>query len=77
MNALVTRAFIAIAQLPETEQEAIARDVLARIESDTRWEQLLNDPRSQAVFRDLIVEAMGADEAGKVSGFDPSNRPSK
>lgn len=77
MNALVTKAFIAIAQLPEAEQEAIARELLARIESDTQWKQMLNDPRSQTVFRDLIAEAVDANEAGKVSDFDPSNRPSE
>ena len=77
MNALVTKAFTALARLPEAEQEAIAREVLARIESDTRWESLLNDPRSQAVFRELIAEVVAAEEAREVSDFDPSNRPSK
>ena len=36
MNAIVAKAMEAIARLPDTEQEAIAREVLARIEANQK-----------------------------------------
>ena len=41
MNALLDKAISAIQKLPEAEQEAIAREVLERIEADARWEHCL------------------------------------
>jgi hypothetical protein len=38
MNALLDKAISAIKKLPEPEQEAIAREVLERIEADARWD---------------------------------------
>jgi hypothetical protein len=53
MNALLDKAISAIQKLPEAEQEAIAREVLERIEADARWEQLFADPRSEALLERL------------------------
>ena len=58
MNSLVTKAIAAIAKLPDPVQEDIAREVLARIEADARWEQLFADPRSEALLDRLSNEAM-------------------
>lgn len=57
MNALVTKAIEAIAKLPDTEQEVIAREVLARLEADDRWDKLFSDPRSEALLDRLATEA--------------------
>ena len=57
MNALLDKAISAIRQLPEAEQEAIAREVLERIEADARWDDLLADPRSAALLERLADEA--------------------
>ena len=57
MNALLDKAISAIQKLPEEEQEAIAREVLERIEADARWEQLFADPRSEALLERLTNEA--------------------
>lgn len=57
MNALLDKAIAAMTELPEAEQEAIARDVLDRLEADARWDALLADPRSNAVLSKLAAEA--------------------
>ncbi len=60
MNALVDKAIAAIAKLPDAEQEAIARDLLARIEADTRRGQVKSDVRAwlddlQSHFADIEI----------------------
>jgi hypothetical protein len=59
MNALLDKAITAIRKLPEAEQEAIAREVIERIEADTRWDALFADPRSEALLERLADEACG------------------
>ena len=70
MNALVTKAIEAIAKLPTPEQEAIAREVLARIEADERWERLFADPRSEALLDRLADEAQAEIARGDVVDLD-------
>ena len=74
MNALLDKALIAIQKLPEAEQEAIAREVLQRIEADARWDQLLNDPRSKDVLQRLADEAEEDIARGDVLDIDPADR---
>ena len=57
MNALFDKAIAAIAKLPDAEQEAIAREMLDRLEADARWDKLLADPRSKAALSRLAAEA--------------------
>ena len=57
MNALLDKAVAAISKLPEAEQEAIAREMLDRLEADARWEKLLADPRSEAALSRIAAEA--------------------
>ncbi len=57
MNALLAKAIYAIQKLPEAEQEAIAREVLERVEADACWEKLFADPRSEALLERLADEA--------------------
>ena len=59
MNALLDKAIFAIRKLPEAEQEAIAREILERIEADARWDALFADPRSEALLDVLAGEALG------------------
>jgi hypothetical protein len=73
MNALVSKVIAALSKLPEAEQEAIAREVLDRIEADARWEQLLGDPRSEALLSRLAAEAREDIAKGDVLEFDPAN----
>ena len=73
MNALLTKAIAAMSKLPEKEQEAIARDVLDRLEAGTRWGQLLDDPRSPATLARLAAEARDDIARGDALDCDPSS----
>ena len=68
MNALLDKAIFAIRKLPEAEQEAIAREMLERIEADARWDALFADPRSEALLERLADEAL--EEVGRGDAFD-------
>lgn len=73
MNALLDKAICAIRQLPEAEQEAIAREIPERIEADARWDALFADPRSKAVLSRLADEAFEEARRGDVLDFDPAD----
>lgn len=73
MNALLDKAISAIQKLPEAEQEAIAREVLERIEADERWEKLFSDPRSETLLERLADDALDEVRQGKVIDGDPSH----
>jgi hypothetical protein len=74
MNALLDKAISAIQKLPEAEQEAIAREVLERIEADARWDKLFADPRSKDALGRLAAEAQADIERGDELDFDPADR---
>ena len=76
MNALLDKAISAIKRLPEAEQEAIAREVLDRIEADARWDALFADPRSEALLERLADEALDEIRRGDVIEGDPGSRRS-
>ena len=57
MIDLLKKAVEQAAQLPEDEQRHIAEMILAEIDSDKRWEALLNDPGSEAVLEELVARA--------------------
>jgi sugar-specific transcriptional regulator TrmB len=68
MNALL------IQKLPEAEQEAIAREVLERIEADARWDTLFSDPRSEVALKRLAEEAREDIASGQTVDGDPGSR---
>jgi len=71
MNALLDKAFSAISKLSDAEQEAIAREMLDRLEGDARWDKLFADPRSNAVLGRLAAEARGEIAKGDLVDRDP------
>ncbi len=77
MNALFDKVIAAVSRLPDVEQEAIAREVLDRIEADARWDKLLADPRSRSVLTRLAAEARQDIARGDVCDHDPSDKPAK
>lgn len=77
MNALLDKAIAAITKLPDAEQEAIARDVLDRIEADARWEELLAGPRSNTVLSQLAAQTREEIALGHVEDSDPATRRAK
>lgn len=70
MIDLLKQAVEQAAQLPEDEQRHIAEMILAEIDSDKRWEELLNDPRSEAVLERMAEEAHQEYLAGKTRDLD-------
>ena len=74
MNALLNKAIAALSKLPEAEQEAIAREVLDRLESDARWDKLFADPRSSATLARLAAEARADIARGDIIEADPSSK---
>jgi hypothetical protein len=74
MNALLDKAIFAIRKLPEAEQEALAREILDRIEADARWDALFADPRSEALIERLADEAREEIRRGEVFDGDPGDR---
>jgi hypothetical protein len=75
MNALLNKAIAAVSKLPDADQEAIAREVLDRLEADARWDQLLADPRSESALSKLVAEARADIARGDVLDFDPATKP--
>jgi hypothetical protein len=74
MSTLLDRAVAAIRELPEAGQEAIAREILERIEADARWDALFADPRSETLLERLADEAHEEVRRGEVYDGDPSDR---
>jgi hypothetical protein len=75
MTVLLQRAIAEQGKLPLPEQDSIAQELLDRIAADARWDELLGDPRSDAVLDRLMAEADADIAAGQVMEYDPSNRP--
>jgi hypothetical protein len=75
MNALLHKSIFAIRRLPEAEQEAIARELLERIEADGRWDALFADARSEALLERLADEALDEVRRGEFVDGDPGDRP--
>ena len=73
MNALLDKAISAIQKLPEADQEAIAREVLERIEADARWDNLFANPRSEVLLERLADEAREDIKRGDVVDGDPAD----
>lgn len=69
MTGLLKKAFDRASELPPEEQEALARLVLAELESEARWADLF--ARSQDVLERLADEALQEFEAGETEPLDP------
>lgn len=52
-------------QQPEEEQKVIAHLILEELQAEQRWQELFNDPRSEALLERLAAEAIAEDEAGE------------
>ena len=73
MSTLLDQAWDELKRLPEEEQEAFARDLLEMIRSERRWDQLFQDPRSDALFDRMAAKVRGDIDAGRTTGGDPSD----
>lgn len=75
MNALLNKAIAAVSKLPDAEQEAIAREMLDRLEADAKWDALFADPRSKAALSRMAAEARADIARGDVLDYDPATKP--
>jgi hypothetical protein len=69
MTNLLDEAYAAAKELPEEEQEAIGAVLLAEIDADRRWEELLSQP-SEVVER-MVDKALENHRLGKTLPLDP------
>ena len=65
MTQLLQKAFERAAQLPQGEQDKLARFLLAELESEQRWAELLGRPESEDLLEQLADEALATHRAGK------------
>jgi hypothetical protein len=70
MTVLLKEAFDKALKLPETLQDEIARELLADIEAESRWDQTFKDTEDQ--LAKLADKALADFKAGRVKkmGFD-------
>jgi len=69
MSNLFDEAYAAAKELPEEEQEAIGAVLLAEMNADRRWDELLSRP-SDAIER-MADKALENHRLGKTLPLDP------
>ncbi|MDT0631633.1 hypothetical protein RQM47_03125 [Rubrivirga sp. S365] len=73
MTRLLEQAFDRASQLPDEEQDELARLFLAELESEERWAELFGRPESEDLLERLATEALEEHRAGKTQPLDPSD----
>ncbi len=68
MTTLLEKAFVEASQLPELEQNVLARWLLDEIHSEARWERAFAE--SEDVLEMLAYEATEEKRKGNVSPLD-------
>jgi methylase of polypeptide subunit release factors len=69
MTNLLDEAYAAAKELPEEEQEAIGAVLLAEMDADRRWEELLSQPSD--VIERMADKALENHRLGKTLPLDP------
>ena len=59
------------AKLPQTQQDTFARFLLAELDSERRWDELLHRPESEDLLAQLADQAVAAHRAGRTQHLDP------
>ena len=72
MSQLLQEAFDRAATLPPEEQDRFARFLLAELEADRVWDQLLNLAVSEELLHRLAKEALSDHRAGLTTPLDPT-----
>ncbi len=70
MTELLQQAFEQAAKLPQTQQDTFARFLLAELDAERRWAELLNRPESEDLLEQLADEAVAAHRAGRTQPLD-------
>jgi hypothetical protein len=69
MTRLLEQAFVEANQLPDDEQDALAKFLLEELASERRWSRAFAD--SQDFLSQLADEALTEHQAGKTQALDP------
>ncbi len=64
MTELLQQAFDRASELSEKQQDEFARFLLAELDSERRWDELLNLPESEDLLGQWADEALDAHRAG-------------
>ena len=72
MTDLLQQAFDRAAALPRDEQNAFARFLLAELDAEQRWDELLDRSESQKMLERMADEAIRAHRAGGTEPLDLS-----
>ena len=73
MTELLQQAFDRASELPESQQDKSARFLLAELDSERRWDELLSLPESDDLLDRWADDALDAHKAGRTR---PLDRPS-
>lgn len=65
MTEILQQAFGKAAELPEDRQEALARFLLAEMESERKWDEIFSRPESESFLERMAAEALEARRAGR------------
>jgi hypothetical protein len=68
MTAMLEQAFQAASRLPELDQNALARWLLAEIGSERQWEHQFAE--SEDLLAQLALEALEEDAQGRTTALD-------
>jgi len=71
MNKLLDEAYAAAKKLPEEEQEALGALLLAEMDSDRRWDELLAQPSD--VIERMADRALEDHRLGRTLPLDPES----
>ncbi len=71
MHQLLEQAFDRASELSPSEQEALARRVLAELDADARWDKLLAHPESDDLLTRMADRALAAHRADQTRPLDP------
>ena len=71
MNQLLQEAFEKAAELPQAEQDRLARFLLAELESERQWAELFASPESEDLLQRLADEALSEHRAGRTQPLTP------
>ncbi len=65
MTRLLQEAFDRAAELPQAEQDRLARFLLAELESERQWAELFASPASEDLLERLADEALSEHREGR------------
>ncbi len=68
MTILLEKAFKKAANLPEIEQNALAKWLIDEIKSDKKWDTIFAD--SEDILEKLAIDALNEHKKGKTSDLD-------